>query len=151
MSSPGSGVSGVGKTYKRAKLNTSSPQCLLVHVGMRGVQRAGFSLSTQVPAPPQSDSQAEGGGTRFCGLQREDPSVRLSQRHTLQRRASAADQLSLTNESHACLQGQQAYLERLEKSRNKISSKMKIPLGHLWMVLLYFLSGRPFLLIALTF
>lgn len=65
--------------------------------------------------------------------------------------ASAADQLSLTNESPASLQGQQAYLERLEKSRNKISSKMKILFGHLWMVLLYFLSVRLFLLIALTF
>lgn len=32
---------------------------------------------------------------------------------------------SLTNWSHACLQGHQVYLDRLEKSRNKISPKIE--------------------------
>lgn len=50
--------------------------------------------------------------------------------------------LSLANESQACLQGHQVYLDRLEKSRKKMSSQTKIPFGHLWVVSLYFLSVR---------
>lgn len=50
--------------------------------------------------------------------------------------------LSLANEPQACLQGHQVYLDRLEKSRNKMSSQMKLAFGHLWMVSLYFLSVR---------
>lgn len=49
---------------------------------------------------------------------------------------------SLTNEPQAYLQGHQVYLDRLEKSRNKMSSQKKLPFGHLWMVSLYFLSVR---------
>lgn len=69
------------------------------------------------------------------GLQRRDASARLSSMpRTSEMGLLPLISFSLTNWSHACLQGHQVYLDRLEKSRNKISPKMKIPFGHLRMV-----------------
>lgn len=131
MSSPGPGVSGVGKTHKGTKLNTSSPWCLLIHVGMRAVQRAGFSLPHRCPPHLSLALQRRKAAHISVGFRRKIRLLDSPSATHFRDGASAADQLSLTNESHACLQGQQAYLERLEKSRNKISSKMKILFGHL--------------------